>query len=159
MDLCEGNWSSAIRWETKGGAAVPDADKNKYEDDGKLHVCPYVGTNIRVTYINKNNLPGKMVEGTCDMAGGDRERFKLTYARTADDERVWQYEGYGRVLNGGAGPGFINGRVTVSAAGGPAGGVRAGVWEAIKLGDHGRALGTHEPPVGHTTDSSTKPGP
>ena len=160
MEMCEGNWSSAIRWETKNGAAVPDTDtnKNKYEADGKLHVCPYAGTDIRVTYIGENNKFGDVKAGTCVLVG-DGERFKFKFTRTDDDNIVYLYEGDGRVFNNGAGPSFIHGTVKATAANGPTGGVKTGVWEAVRIGGVHGDPGTGEPPIVNTTDGTTHPTP
>lgn len=156
MEFCEGNWSSAIRWETENGAAVSDEEKRTYVADGKLHVCPYTGMNLFVTYISSNGVVGKQMPGTCDKLGEDG-RFKFEYTRIDDDDNSYLYEAYGRVLNGGAGPGFMYGTVTVTAPGGAAGGFKTGGWEAFRIGTGRGELGTHEPPITHTTDGTTPP--
>lgn len=146
MSLCEGNWSSAIRWEKQKGTDVTD---DKYVSDGDVHVCPYTGTAIRVTYTGlKNN---KVLDGTCNKNGEDEitkdQRFKIDYTRTAGtgkNEKSYHYEGNGRVLNKGNGPAFIYGRVTVTADAGNSSNGDTGVWEAVRIGGHGGGPGTGE---------------
>ncbi|HKG14782.1 MAG TPA: hypothetical protein VKB12_15755 [Pyrinomonadaceae bacterium] len=138
MELCEGNWVSAIRWEKKKGHVVT---KEEYAEDGTLHVCPYDETTVRVTYI-RNKKSGPVLEGTCNSLG-EKERFKLEFERTDDNDDTYHYVGYGRVLNDGNGPAVINGRVTVTAEGIPAGGDE-GMWEAVRIGGHDGRPGGHE---------------
>ena len=153
MGLCGGNWSSAIRWERRDGQNVDGQDEiaANYVLEGFVHICPPpADTSVRVTYLDDNSL----VNGTCNDIGDTAQgaRFKLTYDRKPDEDTTYHYVGYGRVLNNGAGPAIICGRVTVTAEGMSTDGDTA-QWDAVRIGGHG-GPGTGEPPIIHPSDST-----
>jgi hypothetical protein len=158
MSLCEGNWKSEIKFDQKEGAPAPE-----YANDGTLHICPSVNTEIRGQQTVNLNVTAKIKktylfqEGSC-VPQGEGGRFQIEYQRDAPNEETYHYNGIGWGLNEGNGPAFIYGRVTVTSKNGAPGSGREGTWEAIRIGGHRPGFGPGEEGKGATHDGGSGGG-
>lgn len=155
MGLCEGNWKSEIKFDQKAGDDTPPA----YDNDGTLHICPAVNTEIRgqQTVPASPKTPNSLKtfylqDGSCVPQGADG-RFQIEYRRETPGKEIYYYKGSGWGLNRGDGPAFIYGKVTVISEGKPEDG-REGTWEAIRIGGHRPASGPGEDGKGGPHDGN-----
>lgn len=123
MDSCEGNWDSRIYWENE----AQNTPNKAFAEDGLLHICPYLGTDIQgQQFVKEDNITTPHpLTGTFGPL--DAGRFTIRYSRPNNDGRDYQYKGTGRVF--GPNLAFIYGTVTASIEGDA---VDTGTWEAVR---------------------------